>query len=123
MDIEKVRKARDELEKLVIEINDELVDIERVKRFINPELRAKDKKNLLTEFIRTNGPNNVLFYCFHEYDLQKIAVDQLGIDKKRNLRGDALIRAILEWYGYPPVVVPEGLLSNSGTTSSNLGKS
>ena len=48
-----LRKARDELEKLVIEANEELVDIERVKKFV-PKLRSEDKKDLLKELIQTN---------------------------------------------------------------------
>ena len=101
-------KARDELEQFVIDANIQRVDLERVKNFA-PRLRAENDEDLLTEFIRTNKPNDVLFYCFYEYDLQNMAVDQLKIEKEKNLRGSELIQAILEWHGYPSQVVPIGL--------------
>ena len=104
-------KARDELEQLVINANSSRVDVERVKRFA-PDLRAENDEDLLTELIRTNKPDDVLFYCFYEYDLQRIAIEQSDkkIKKEENLKGGELIRAILEKVcGYPPQVVPIGL--------------
>lgn len=112
-----LRNARDELEKLVLYTNYTRVDVNRVKKFA-PKLRAENNEDLLAEFIRTNRPEDVLYYCFYEYDLQRIAIEQSyneeleesDIKKEENLKGSELIRAILEKIcGYPPQVVPIGL--------------
>ena len=68
--------VRNELENLVKgNDNTERLTIDRVKEYA-PNLRAENDEDLLTEFIRTNKPDDVLFYCFYEYDLQRIAVEQ-----------------------------------------------
>lgn len=110
--------ARNELENLVKgNDNTERLTIDRVKEYA-PNLRAENDEDLLTEFIRTNNADDVLFYCFYEYDLQRIAIEQTEkekdernkIKKQENLKGSELIRAILErMCGYPPQVDPIGL--------------
>ena len=106
--------ARDELEKLVVG-NRSRIDLERVKK-ADPKLQAeddedllRDDEDLLREFVQTNHPGNVLLDCFYEYDLQKVAVEQLEIKKEQNLRGRKLVGAILEWCGFPKEEEPIGL--------------
>ena len=113
--------ARDELEKLVVG-NRSRIDLERVKK-ADPKLQVeddedllrddedllRDDEDLLREFVQTNHPGNVLLDCFYEYDLQKVAVEQLEIKKEQNLRGRKLVGAILEWCGFPKEEEPIGL--------------
>ena len=110
--------ARHELEQLVLG-NISRIDLQRVKRLAF-KLRAENDEALLREFVLTTPPSEVLLSCFYEYDLQRVAVDQLEIKREWNLRGRELAGKMLEWCGFPREVKPIGLFQIREEINSSI---
>ncbi len=99
------RDPRKELEEFVL-ANKPFINRDSIRETA-PNLSASDQDDWLREFVLTNNPYDVLENCF--YDLQKLAEDQLKINKNLNLEYRELVGKVLYKLGFREEVKPSGL--------------
>lgn len=76
----------------------------------------------LVMYVRTTNPYEVLENCFVAFDLQNLAVHNLGIDPNLNLQGRELVSAMLDKLGFKTEVKPIGLPQIRKNLQSSLNR-
>ena len=76
----------------------------------------------LVMYVHTTNPYEVLENCFVAFDLQNLAVHNLGIDPNLNLQGRELVSAMLDKLGFKTEVKPIGLSQIRKDLQSSLNR-